>query len=111
MAPDYKVYNHFKPIFEKKLESFGQDRMAEEIRDLRRVNEEVMKRCKFSEVDNAKLSGENKWWGTANLMGYLVKYLEKLLDLFKRQFDSMILLVLTLNGNGCGIKTIKRGSM
>ena len=75
MAPDYKVYNHFKPIFEKKLESFGQDRMAEEIRDLRRVNEEVMKRCKFSEVDNAKLSGENKWWGTANLMGYLVRVL------------------------------------
>ena len=75
MAPDYKVYNHFKPIFEKKLESFGQDRMAQEIRDLRRVNEEVMKRCKFSEVDNAKLSGENKWWGTANLMGYLVRVL------------------------------------
>ena len=74
MGPDYKVYNHFKPIFERKLETFGQGRMGEEIRELRRVNEEVMARCKFSQVDNDKLSGANKWWGSANLMGYLVLF-------------------------------------
>ena len=72
LAPDYEVYNHFKSKFSARLESFGSGRMAEELGELRAANEVVMKKCDFSVTDNNKISGVNKWWGPANLVGYLV---------------------------------------
>lgn len=47
--------------------------MAEEMKELRRANEAVMKKCEFSAADNNKIKGVNKWWGPANLVGYLVE--------------------------------------
>ena len=73
LAQDYKVYSHFTPIFEKRLERFGQNRVEEELRELRKANEAVKKRCKISPVDNRKISGANKWWGKAELVGYQVR--------------------------------------
>ena len=32
---DYKVYNHFKPEFQRRMDIFGQDRMEREMMDLR----------------------------------------------------------------------------
>ena len=72
LAPDYKVYNHFKSKFDDRLEAFGSGRMEEELGELRKANEAVMKKCDFSATDNNKISGVNKWWGQANLVGYLV---------------------------------------
>lgn len=73
LAQDYKVYSHFKAKFQNRLESFGYDRMVEEMKALRRANEAVMKKCEFSAADNNKIKGVNKWWGPANLVGYLVE--------------------------------------
>lgn len=72
LAQDYKVYSHFKAKFQTQLESFGYDQMVEEMKELRRANEAVMKKCEFSAADNNKIKGVNKWWGPANLVGYLV---------------------------------------
>ena len=72
LAPDYKVYDHFKSKFDARLEAFGSGRMEEEMGELRKANEAVMKKCDFSATDNNKISGANKWWGQANLVGYLV---------------------------------------
>lgn len=72
LAQDYKVYSHFKKKFEMQLETFGYTEMVEQMAELRRANEAVMKKCEFSAADNNKISGVNKWWGQANLVGYLV---------------------------------------
>ena len=72
LAPDYKVYNYFKSKFDDHLEAFGSGRMEEELGELRKTNEAVMRKCDFSETDNKKISGVNKWWGQAELVGYLV---------------------------------------
>jgi len=73
LAQDYKVYSHFKKKFEMQLETFGYTEMVEQMAELRRANEAVMKKCEFSAADNNKISGVNKWWGQANLVGYLVE--------------------------------------
>ena len=74
LAPDYKVYNYFKSKFDDRLEAFGSGRMEEEMGELRKANEAVMKKCDFSATDNNKISGANKWWDKpgVNLVGYLV---------------------------------------
>ena len=72
LAPDYEVYNYFKSKFDDRLAAFGSGRMEEELGELREANEAVMKKCDFSVEDNNKISGVNKWWGPANLVGYLV---------------------------------------
>ena len=45
LAPDYKVYDYFKSKFEDRLEAFGSGRMEEEMGELRKANEAVMKKC------------------------------------------------------------------
>lgn len=77
MAPDYKLYNYFKDKFEQKLDSFSQSRMQEELVQLDTVNTAVTKKCNIVEADNKKLSGQNKWWGSADLVGYKVNMLNK----------------------------------
>ena len=72
LAPDYKVYNYFKSKFDDRLEAFGAERMEAELGELRAANKAVMAKCDFSATDNNKISGANKWWGPANLVGYLV---------------------------------------
>ena len=74
LAPDYKVYDHFKSKFDARLEAFGSGRMEEEMGELRKANEAVMKKCDFSATDNNQISGANKWWDKpgVNLVGYLV---------------------------------------
>ena len=72
LAPDYKIYNYFKSKFDDRLEAFGAGRMEAELAELRAANEAVMAKCDFSATDNNKISGVNKWWGQANLVGYLV---------------------------------------
>ena len=41
--------------------------------ELRRANEAVMEKCEFSAEDNNKITGDSKWWGPADLVGYLVQ--------------------------------------
>ena len=72
LEQDYKVYNHFKTKFDEKLESFGYGKMVDEMEGLRKANEAVKKRCEFSAADNNIIKGDNRWWGQANLVAYLV---------------------------------------
>ena len=44
LAPDYKVYDYFKSKFDDRLEAFGSGRMEEEMGELRKVNEAVLKK-------------------------------------------------------------------
>ena len=46
--------------------------MEEQLRELRGANEAVMEKCEFSAEDNNKITGDSKWWGPADLVGYLV---------------------------------------
>ena len=80
MAPDYKLYNYFRDKFEQKLDSFSQSRMQGELAQLDQVNTAVTKKCNFVEADNKKLSGQFKWWGSADLVGYKVKKNRKYLN-------------------------------
>ena len=73
MAPDYKVYNHFKAKFEERVEEFGRSRLEAEVAELRDANERRTEECNFKSRDNSKLSGKFKWWGPAELVGYLVR--------------------------------------
>ena len=72
MQQDYKLYNFFKEKFQRQVETFGESRMAAELAELDRVNNEVTEKCNFEEADNKKLSGKFKWWGSADLVGYMV---------------------------------------
>jgi len=73
MAPDYKVYNFFKSKFLKHLRIFGQERMAEELDQVEKANDFMSETCGFIESDNSELDGPNKWWGSADLVGYKVE--------------------------------------
>ena len=71
MAPDYKVYNHFKAKFDQKLHDFGHRRMSQELEELDKINTEVTERCEIAEEDNKKLDKDLKWlW--SNIQGYKV---------------------------------------
>ena len=74
MAPDYKVYNHFKAKFDEKLREFGATEMATELAELQAANEKKTEDCNFETKDNSKLKGKFKWWGKAELVGYQVLF-------------------------------------
>ena len=41
MSQDYLVYNHFKKIFEKKVELFGKEKMEKELNILDHANKNI----------------------------------------------------------------------
>ncbi len=41
MSSDYLVYNHFKKIFERKLEQFGKEKMEKELNMLEEANSNI----------------------------------------------------------------------
>ena len=47
--------------------------MEAELRGLRRANNVLRRRCRISAVENEKISGDKKWWGTAHLVAYQVR--------------------------------------
>ena len=71
MAPDYKVYNHFKAMFDQKLKDMGQSRLSQELKELNRVNTEVTRRCEFAKEDNKNLDRDLVWW-SSNIQGYKI---------------------------------------
>ena len=72
MEPDYKVYNFFKRKFLKQVQDFGEARMKEELLKVEQANDFVSEKCGFKVAKNKNLSGPNKWWGSADLVGYKV---------------------------------------
>ena len=50
LNPDYFIYNHFVQKFKEKLQAFGHDRMADELKLLRRATENFVKKCSLQYV-------------------------------------------------------------
>ena len=71
MAPDYKVYNHFKAKFDQKLKDLGESRLSQELKELDRVNTEITRRCEFAKEDNKNLDRDLIWWAS-NIQGYKI---------------------------------------
>ncbi|XP_023332451.1 galactosylceramide sulfotransferase-like isoform X2 [Eurytemora carolleeae] len=63
LSSDYLVYNHFKKIFERKLEQFGKQKMEKELNMLEEENAKIREICSLQETDNENVVGENKLWG------------------------------------------------
>ncbi|XP_023321017.1 galactosylceramide sulfotransferase [Eurytemora carolleeae] len=71
LSQDYLVYNHFKKIFEKKVEMFGKEKMEKELNILDHANKNIREVCSLQETKNENISGENKLWGKG-LVAYQV---------------------------------------
>merc|ERR1711915_243167 len=69
LRADYKLYNHFREKLNSKIESFGREKMHEEVAKLESRNEEITQECSINSVENQKLRSSQKWWG-ANIIGY-----------------------------------------
>ena len=70
---DYMLYNHFKKIFVKSLSAFGYTRLEKEVKQLTELNENNFKKCSLEPRPNGFLSGDQKWYGPSNLLGYNVE--------------------------------------
>ena len=75
MAPDYKLYYYFKSAFDQKIKNFGAQRMQRELKELRKINQEIRDECKFEEAANKDLPKDQKMWGFGNMWGFKVKIL------------------------------------
>ncbi len=71
LSADGALYDHFSVEFERRVDEFGRDRMAKEVRRLREENERVKERCGFEAVDTKELSKEFRPWGEG-IEGYRV---------------------------------------
>ena len=69
LKADYQLYNHFRKKLLMKIESFGLEKMREEVAKMESKNEEITQECSITSVENQKLEGNQKWWG-ANVIGY-----------------------------------------
>ena len=56
LKPDYLIYNHFARKFDRLVEAYGREKMAEEVNLLRKVRHEKITRCKIEEgIPNTKV--------------------------------------------------------
>ena len=72
LKADYKLYNYFQKKFKKKIESYGKEKMKEEVAKLEIKNEEITRECSITPAENQKLGRNQKWWGK-NVVGYTTK--------------------------------------
>jgi len=70
MAPDYKFYDHFKEILDRKINKYGIKQMKKDLVDLEEINKEVTEKCNFTLSDNKDLPAQNKQWGFAQMVGF-----------------------------------------
>ena len=79
MSSDYLVYNHFKKIFERKLEQFGKEKMEKELNMLEEANSNIrvsasnsnfffFKHC-FRRYVHCKKLTMKMWWEKTNCGG------------------------------------------
>ena len=72
LRADYMLYNHFYQKLQSKMEKLGEAKLAAEVSVLEQANRELSHSCSVKPADNAKLKGDQKWWGP-NLVGYSVQ--------------------------------------
>uniref|UniRef100_A0A1E1XE35 Putative galactose-3-o-sulfotransferase n=1 Tax=Amblyomma aureolatum TaxID=187763 RepID=A0A1E1XE35_9ACAR len=53
---DWQLYEHFAKLFDDKVKEFGEDRMAEEVEELRAAQKEYYERCVKAEESMEKVS-------------------------------------------------------
>ena len=72
LKSDYKLYNHFLDIFERKMDTYGRLDLHEDVKKLEQKNKELYVSCSIEESRNGKLKGDQKWYGPSKLIGYKV---------------------------------------
>ena len=70
LKADYKLYNHFKKIFIRKMEKFGFNKLEQEVSGLNNLNKQIADQCDLSAQPNAYLKGDQKWYGPPYLIGF-----------------------------------------
>ena len=68
---DMLFYNHFKELFENKIEVFGTDKMLEELPKIQGLNNEAKERCPLKFVPKGKLPRNERPYG-AGILGYKI---------------------------------------
>jgi len=63
LASDYLLYDHFKAMFEARIDKFGLPRMSQELSILRYANENMKTKCALKKADNDKIYGANRLHG------------------------------------------------
>ncbi|KAK8774143.1 hypothetical protein V5799_011313 [Amblyomma americanum] len=53
---DWQLYEHFAKVFDDRVKAFGEDRMAEEVEELRAAQKEYYDRCVMAEGSMEKMS-------------------------------------------------------
>ena len=72
LSADYLLYDHFAKKLEDKMVTFGKERLAEEVAELRKLNLEVEETCVLEEVkDTGKLSENFRPW-SKDVVGFRV---------------------------------------
>jgi len=72
LSADYLLYDHFAKKLKDKMVTFGKERLAKEVAELRKLNLEVEERCVLEEVkDTGKLSENFRPW-SKDVVGFRV---------------------------------------
>ena len=67
---DYKLYNTFNDILTEKLEKYGQNRLINDLKQLRELNAKLKTDCKVRKVDNTDLIGTDFHMSSPLVKGY-----------------------------------------
>jgi len=70
LEADYRLYNHFKNKFNKRMIEYGEKNMNQELAKLNKENKKTKATCDLQEVKNENLEGESKLWGKG-VLGYV----------------------------------------
>lgn len=92
---DWKLYQHFNTTFWDRVEAFGRDRMKQELKELRRWNEEMKSICiEDGEAVEAKniQDGRFKPWqplGESSILGYNLR--KSITPKFRTECEKMLM--------------------
>lgn len=59
--PDVQIYDFFSRVFQEKVEEFGVERMAQEVRQLRKANEHLKQMCSVDTDDPQRYKEHMDW--------------------------------------------------
>lgn len=65
LKPDYYIYEYFTDKFDKQVKAFGEERMAREVEQLRRITKAKLRNCDINKElpeghDGPEKAGESK---------------------------------------------------
>jgi len=70
--PDQELYNHFNKQLDVKIREYGKERMAKDVAELQRLNQELHDECVIEETDRTQLKGDLKPYSN-DVVGYRIR--------------------------------------